>query len=478
MVRPVHRRPDEIVEPGVDHHEPVPRALGVAHRLLEILHPADQQAGRRHRVASRLDLDADGPPSRRRQPLGRLHQHRAVPTEVVGRRVRSIRVGDATAQVHRLDVAEVRQDGREQVDELAHVLVELANGRPGADVRVQRHDAELGVGGARAQRRQLIVPDAVLRRGPARVARLHVPVAEPRVHAGGDGALVAGAAQLVEHPRRSHVGQHAVLQHRRQRVVAQHVGGEHHHRRLVPHREPGAARTQHLVAADRVDPQPGAAQGLQHLPPRVRLHRVAGLQRRPLGQGGQPRQPEVQLGGVVEVERRPDLIGDPFQGIGRRVQRGHARRNLARPVAPRYPRRPARAWRPLAGLVGQQRAPGSLHSEVSDKRLRRVALEGAAARRARRRAVEAWGAQVLAALDLELVAQPIGAAQPGRRLQAAPRVLGRAAAAAPQQKVAAQAFELVPEAGGHQPGADADRTRLLDAAGDRFSDEIRGVGHG
>ena len=77
------------------------------------------------------------------------------------------------------------------------------------------------------------------------------------------------------------------------------------------HREAGAARAQHLVAADGVDPEPGGAHRLQHLPGRVRLHRVARLQR-VARRSAPPARPSRrrELCAVVEVERRADLVGE------------------------------------------------------------------------------------------------------------------------------------------------------------------------
>jgi len=60
MVRAIHGRPNEVVETGIDHDEPVSRALGVVARLFQVLHPADEQAGCRHRIAPGLDFHADG----------------------------------------------------------------------------------------------------------------------------------------------------------------------------------------------------------------------------------------------------------------------------------------------------------------------------------------------------------------------------------------------------------------------------------
>ena len=222
-----------------------------------------------------------------------------------------------------------------------------SHARAGAEVGVNRDDRQLGRGGARAQRRQRLVPDAVLGRRAAGVARLDVAVAEARVHAHRDRPGVAGAAQLVDHPGRADVGQHAVLEHDGERVVAQHVGGQHHDRRLGAHREAGPTRAQHLVAADGVDPEPGGAHRLQHLPAGVRLHRVAGLQRVARGQRGERRQPPAQLArrrrdrtasrpdrrGVRADRKRdratasPRTIPDGARGqrVGRSVRRAGAR---------------------------------------------------------------------------------------------------------------------------------------------------------
>ena len=115
--------------------------------------------------------------------------------------------------------------------------------RPGADVRVQRDDGQLRRRPpAGAPPARVLVPDAVLRRRAAGVARLHVAVAEAGVDAHRDRPAVAGAAQLADHPGRADVGQHAVLEHDGERVVAEHVGGQHHHRRLGAHREARPAR--------------------------------------------------------------------------------------------------------------------------------------------------------------------------------------------------------------------------------------------
>src|SRR4029079_13642042 len=118
-------------------------------------------------------------------------------------------------------------------------------------------------------------------------------------------------------------------------------------------------------------------------------------------------------------------------------------------------RRAGAARAALRRGVGEQRAPPALHAEVRHERLGRVALERAAAGLARRVAIEAGGAQVLAALDLELVTQAIGATQAGRGLAADPGLLGGARAAAPHHEVAAQAFELAVETGRHPARAHA-----------------------
>ena len=232
---------------------------------------------------------------------------------------------DAAAQVDRLDVGELGEPRRDHADEAAEVLVELLDARAGAEVGVNRDDRQLGGGGARAQRAERLVPDAVLRRRAAGVARLDVAVAEAGVHAHGDRAGVARAVQLVDHAGRADVRQHAVLEHDRERVVAQDVGGQHHHRRLGAHREAGAARAQDLVAAHGVDPEPGGPHRLQHLPAGVGLHRVAGLQRVAGRQRGQRLQPAAQLGAVVEIERRSDLVGEAFERVGGEIERRHRR---------------------------------------------------------------------------------------------------------------------------------------------------------
>ena len=71
---------------------------------------------------------------------------------------------------------------------------------------------------AGAQLAERLVPDAVLGRGAKGVARLDVAVPEAWVHAQAIGARVTGAVQLVNHPRRADVGEHAMLQHGGERV--------------------------------------------------------------------------------------------------------------------------------------------------------------------------------------------------------------------------------------------------------------------
>ena len=167
---------------------------------------------------------------------------------------------------------------------------------------------------------QIAGPDAVLRRRAAGVAGLHVAVAEAGVHPDRDGAAIAGAAQLVHHARGADVGQDAVLQHGGQRVVAKNVGGEHHHGWRRAHREAGAARAQHFVAADGVDPEPGFAHQFQHLPGRVGLHGKPGLQMGRVRQLAQPGQAFAENSGVVEVERRADPVGDGREGIAGKIE--------------------------------------------------------------------------------------------------------------------------------------------------------------
>ena len=213
----------------------------------------------------------------------------------------------------------------EELDQLAHVVVELAR----SAVRCRRARAARRSAAWRrrpaASAASVLVPDAVLRGRAAGVARLHVPVAEARVDAQGDRTAVAGAAQLVDHPRRADVGQHAVLEHHGQRVVAEHVGGQHHDRRLAAHREAGAPRAQHLVAADGVDPQPRGAHRLQHLAATSSPSSRSAPAARAFGQRGQRRQAPVHLVPVIQKKRRAHLIGESGERIRIELQRRHGR---------------------------------------------------------------------------------------------------------------------------------------------------------
>src|SRR4029078_8610581 len=64
---------------------------------------------------------------------------------------------------------------------------------------------------------------------------------------------------------------------------------------------------------------------LQHLPVRVRLHGVAGLQRIARRQRGELTEPAIELPPVVEIERRSDLVGEAGERVGRGVERRHGR---------------------------------------------------------------------------------------------------------------------------------------------------------
>jgi hypothetical protein len=110
-------------------------------------------------------------------------------------------VRQPAAQVHRLHVGEVGQQLGVEVHQPSHVRVELAQFGPGADVGVQLHHRQLGLGGLGSGGHHVGVPDPVLRGRTAGVHRLDVPMAKPRVHPQGDRPAVAGVAQLPDHAR-------------------------------------------------------------------------------------------------------------------------------------------------------------------------------------------------------------------------------------------------------------------------------------
>src|SRR5215472_12500191 len=58
----VHRGPDEVAKPGVDHDEALAASLLVRLRILDVAHARDQGAGRCHEEPAGLDLDPDRAP--------------------------------------------------------------------------------------------------------------------------------------------------------------------------------------------------------------------------------------------------------------------------------------------------------------------------------------------------------------------------------------------------------------------------------
>src|SRR5262249_28671050 len=124
--------------------------------------------------------------------------------------VRAVGVGDAAAEVHRLDAGEVRQQCTEDIPQARHVLIELADLRARAYMRMQSDNGEARGRRERHSGRDVLVPDAVLRGRSTRVASLDVAVAEARVDAHRDGTLVAGLDELADLARRADVRQHAL----------------------------------------------------------------------------------------------------------------------------------------------------------------------------------------------------------------------------------------------------------------------------
>jgi len=91
----------------------------------------------------------------------------------------------------------------------------------------------------------------------------------------------------------------------------------------VTEREAGALGAQDLVAADRVDPEPGLADQLEHLARRVRLHRVADHHaRRGHHQLAQATERGAQGRSIVEIEWGPQPVGEGFE---RKVGESHGR---------------------------------------------------------------------------------------------------------------------------------------------------------
>ena len=182
VVRPVHRRPDQVVEARVHHHEPMARALVVCTGVLDVRHPPHQDSGPCYRVTPRLYLQRNLPPCRLAQRRRRLEHKRSKPRHVVALRVEPVGVGNAPAKIHGPGLRELLQQRVEDADQPPHVLVELADLWPRANVGMQGHNRVACLLRSFVGSTDLLMPDAVLARRPPGIAGLHMPVPEPRIH--------------------------------------------------------------------------------------------------------------------------------------------------------------------------------------------------------------------------------------------------------------------------------------------------------
>ena len=310
VVGAVHRRAHQIDEAGVDHDERVARALLVCARRLDVGDARDQRGAGRDDIAAGLDLDAQGPPGTLAQPPLRPCEDAAEGDEVDRRPLRPVRMRDAAAHIDRLQVGKVGNALEEEMLELAHVGVELVDGRAAADVRMQQHDRIASPRSGMAYGVEVLVPDPVLRARPAGIARPHVAVAETGVDAQPDRAAVAGLLQSGDHGRRADIGQDAVLQDDVQGVVAEDVGGQQNGGWGVADREAGGGGAQRLVARHGIDPQAGSARDLEQAPRRAGLHRIARLHGAARRDGAHVGNSAAQDVGAVDVEGGTDAPGD------------------------------------------------------------------------------------------------------------------------------------------------------------------------
>ena len=304
--------------------------LRVSACALDVVNPAHQSACARHRVATGLDLDPNRAARGPDEATDRIRKHWPVPREIISWLVRPVGVRDASAEIHRVRVGESGQDGLEEVHQFAHVLVELARLRAGADMRMESHDGQPGRGGCLAQLLEVLVPHPMLGRGTASVACLNMAVAETGVGTHGNRATVADGCKLPEHARRSQVGQDVMLLQDLQRVVAEYVGSEHDPGRVSPAGKSSAHGAQHFVAAHGVDPQTCLADQLQHLPDRIRLHRITRHDLRSRRQILQAVKVSPQDFCVEKIEGRAHASRELTQGVGVEIHRRHeSSRNLA-----------------------------------------------------------------------------------------------------------------------------------------------------
>ncbi len=105
---------------------------------------------------------------------------------------------------------------------------------------------------------QLLVPDAVLRLGSARVGLLAVAVAEARVDPQRDFAARRDAAVLVDHVGRTAVDVDVVRDDQLQYLRVEDVGRVHDRRRFALGPISGGQCAADLKSANRVDQGPGA----------------------------------------------------------------------------------------------------------------------------------------------------------------------------------------------------------------------------
>jgi hypothetical protein len=311
--RSVHCGSHQIDEAGIDHGEGVTRTAVVRTRALDVRHAGHEGAAAGDHEASRLDLDTDRTAGAAREERLRFGQHSAERRQVDARQAGPIRMRNPAAEVHSFQVGELRQQLGEEGCEAVHVGVELVDRRTAADVGVQEDDRETGALCRGFHLGGFLVPDAVLRARAAGVAGAHVPVSEPRIEAQRDRPSITCRVQIVDHSRRTDVGQHSVTKDDVRRVVAQHIGGEHHHRRARAHREAGRPGAQHLVSRHGIDPEAVPLHLLEQPPVRARLHRVTRLDAATWRDGFDLGDALAKHLGAVDVEGRADPLGDRLE---------------------------------------------------------------------------------------------------------------------------------------------------------------------
>jgi hypothetical protein len=169
----VHRRPDEVVEAGVD-QDVVDRAaaLGGAHL-------GQQQAALRHEVAPGLDLERQVAAELARQRGARLAPGLREPSDVDARLARA--VGDRQPAAGR-EALEAGPKARARPASAWHTRERFSRSDPSRCARADRA-AELERARAAQRGLELGVPDPVLRVLAARAHLAVVPVAEARVDA-------------------------------------------------------------------------------------------------------------------------------------------------------------------------------------------------------------------------------------------------------------------------------------------------------